>query len=95
MGARLEPELAAALRKAWHGTTADGTGLADRPFGDAIERAELVYDVICLFYDEAKFRTIGPAVERELLAKVGDAARGYADRLFVMSSTSGEDLDAD
>lgn len=82
MGVRLEPQLKAALREAWHGTTAEGTGLAGSAFADATARAELVYDVICLFYDEAKFRTAGPAAEREELAKLGDAARGYADELF-------------
>lgn len=87
MGVRLKPELKEALREAWHGTTAEGTGLPDDAFGDATARAELVYDVIRLFYDEAKFRTAGPSEEREQLAKVGDAARDYADELFSKTRT--------
>ncbi|MFE3558542.1 hypothetical protein ACFXKW_27330 [Streptomyces sp. NPDC059193] len=82
----LEPQLKAALRAAWQETTANGTGLAEDAFGDATARAELVYEVVRFFYDEAKFRTPGPAEEREELAKVGDAARGYADAMFALRS---------
>ncbi|MEU8623072.1 hypothetical protein [Streptomyces sp. NPDC048623] len=80
--AELEPELRAALRKAWLGARAEGTGLAGTAFGDATVRAELVYEVVRFFYDEAKFRTPGPAEEREQLARVGDAARRYSDTMF-------------
>jgi hypothetical protein len=84
----LEPQLKAALRTAWQETTAKGTGLAEDTAGDATARAELVYEVVRFFYDEAKFRTPGPAEEREELAKVGDAARGYADAMFALRSRS-------
>lgn len=88
--ADLEPELKTALRKAWLGARAEGTGLADNVFGDATARAELVYEVVRFFYDEAKFRTPGPAEEREHLAKVGDAARGYSDEMFALTRLSPE-----
>ena len=80
----LKPELKAALRAAWQGATAEGTGLAGDAFGDATVRAELVYEVVRFFYDEAKFRTPGPCEEQEELAKVGDAARGYADEMYAL-----------
>ena len=80
----LEPQLTAALHTAWQEATAEGTGLPQDTFGDATMRAELVYSVIRFFYDEAKFRTVGPAVEREELAKLSSAARGYADTLFAL-----------
>ncbi|GGV54922.1 hypothetical protein [Streptomyces spectabilis] len=60
---------------------------AEDVFGDATARAEPVYEVVRFFYDEAKFRTPGPAAEREELAKVGDAARDYADRMFALRSS--------
>ncbi|MGF3141006.1 hypothetical protein [Streptomyces diastaticus] len=80
----LEPRLRAALRTAWQDATAAGTGLPQNAVGDATVRAELVYAVVCFFYDEAKFRSVGPTEEREGLAKVGDAARAYADTLFAL-----------
>ncbi|MFE2528777.1 hypothetical protein ACFXEL_31660 [Streptomyces sp. NPDC059382] len=82
----LEPQLKAALRTAWQETTAKGAGLTEDAFGDAAARAEMVYEVVRFFYDEAKFRTPGPAEEREELAKVGDAARDYADAMFALRS---------
>ncbi|MER7069298.1 MULTISPECIES: hypothetical protein [Streptomyces albidoflavus group] len=85
----LNPELRAALRTAWHEATARGTGLPQNAVGDATVRAELVYGIICFLRDEAKFRTAGPAEEREQLAKVGDAARGYADALFALRDRPG------
>ncbi|MFF8464874.1 hypothetical protein ACF071_29525 [Streptomyces albidoflavus] len=86
----LEPELRAALRTAWHGATARGTGLPQTAVGDATARAELVYEIICCLYDEAKFRSAGPAEEREELAKVGNAARDYADAMFGLRSRPDE-----
>lgn len=84
MGAHLEPQLREALREAWQNRTAEGTGLAGDPFGDATARAEFVYEVICCLYDEAKFRTPGPTAETERshLGEVGNAARTYADEMF-------------
>ncbi|MCG5121582.1 hypothetical protein ACRWOO_11420 [Streptomyces sp. NEAU-PBA10] len=86
----LEPQLTAALRTAWQEATAEGTGLPQDAFGDATMRAELVYSVIRFFYDEAKFRTVGPGVERDELAKLSSAARGYADTLFALRNSAAE-----
>ncbi|MFF3786359.1 hypothetical protein [Streptomyces sp. NPDC001933] len=88
----LEPQLKAELRKAWLGATVEGMGLRDDAFGNATARAELVYEVVRFFYDEAKFRTPGPAEEREQLAKVGDAARGYADAMFAQTRSHSKDM---
>ncbi|MFF9892976.1 hypothetical protein ACF1G1_26050 [Streptomyces albidoflavus] len=86
----LEPQLRAALRTAWQGATAEGTGLPQDAVGDATVRAELVYSVLRFFYDEAKFRTAGLAEEREELANLSSAARGYADRLFSLRDPAAE-----
>ncbi len=76
----LSSELKAELSKAWAAAAATG-GHVGEPHADALARAEVLYSVTRLFYDETKFgRPPGAPGELKSIGLVADEAMAHTAR---------------
>lgn len=80
----LSPQLETELRHAWSTAAATGTD-ADNPAADAAARAEVLYEVTRVLYDETRSNRLRATPgESESVAEVTDAAMRHNNRAWRM-----------